>query len=78
MVRISAEVSAVEARFTIEDEGEGFDVNGIPDPTDPENLFKISGRGVLIIHNVMDEVRYNERGNRLEMIKRIEAEKSER
>ncbi|MDQ3373468.1 MAG: ATP-binding protein [Acidobacteriota bacterium] len=77
-VRISAEVSAKEARFTIEDEGEGFDVNGIPDPTDPENLFKASGRGVLIIHNVMDEVRYNERGNRLEMIKRTEAEKSER
>ena len=69
-VRISAEVSAKEARFTVEDEGEGFNVNEIPDPTDAENLFKTSGRGVLIIHNVMDEVRYNERGNRLEMIKK--------
>ena len=77
LVRISAEVSAVEARFTIEDEGEGFDVKGIPDPTDPENLFKASGRGVLIIHNVMDEVRYNERGNRLEMIKRTKMEQSD-
>ena len=76
IVRVSAEVSAKEARFTVEDEGEGFDVNSIPDPTDPENLFKSSGRGVLIIHNVMDEVRYNERGNRLEMIKRTETEKS--
>lgn len=72
LVRISAEVSATEARFTIEDEGEGFDVNSIPDPRNPENLFKASGRGVLIIHNVMDEVRYNERGNRLEMIKKSE------
>jgi len=78
IVRVSAEVSAKEARFTVEDEGEGFDVNSIPDPTDPENLFKASGRGVLIIHNVMDEVRYNERGNRLEMIKRKETEKSNR
>jgi len=78
IVRVSAEVSAKEARFTVEDEGEGFDVNLIPDPTDPENLFKASGRGVLIIHNVMDEVRYNERGNRLEMIKRNETEKSNR
>lgn len=69
-IRITAEVSVKEARFTIEDEGEGFDVNSIPDPRDPENLFKASGRGVLIIHNVMDEVRYNERGNRLEMVKR--------
>lgn len=70
LVRITADVSAEEARFTIEDEGEGFDVKAIPDPTNPENLFKTSGRGVLFIHNIMDEVTYNERGNRLTMIKR--------
>ena len=74
LVRISAEVSTKEARFTIEDEGEGFNVAEIPDPTDTENLFKTSGRGVLIIHNVMDEVRYNERGNRLEMVKKSQVE----
>lgn len=72
LVRISAEVSTKEARFTIEDEGEGFNVAEIPDPTDTANLFKTSGRGVLIIHNVMDEVTYNERGNRLTMVKRNE------
>ena len=71
-VRITAEVSNEEARFTIEDEGEGFRVADIPDPRNPENLFKTSGRGVLIIHNVMDEVTYNERGNRLTMIKKSE------
>ena len=65
LVRISADVSPKEARFTVEDEGEGFDISSIPDPLDPENLFKTSGRGVLIIHNVMDEVKYNERGNRV-------------
>lgn len=70
LVRISAEISNQEARFTIEDEGEGFDVNAIPDPLDPENLFKSSGRGVLFIYNIMDEVKYNERGNLLTMIKR--------
>jgi serine/threonine-protein kinase RsbW len=73
-IKISAEVSTKEARFTIEDEGEGFDVSQIPDPTNPENLFKTSGRGVLFIHNIMDEVTYNERGNRLTMIKKSEAE----
>ena len=77
-VRIAADISPKEARFTVEDEGEGFDVNAIPDPLDPENLFKTSGRGVLLIHNIMDEVRYNERGNRLEMIKRNETEKAKR
>lgn len=72
LVRITAEVSSKEARFTIEDEGEGFDVNSIPDPLDPANLFKTSGRGVLFIYNIMDEVRYNERGNRLTMVKKSE------
>jgi serine/threonine-protein kinase RsbW len=69
-IKITAEVSTKEARFTIEDEGEGFDVTSIPDPCDPENLFKTSGRGVLFIYNIMDEVKYNERGNRLTMIKK--------
>jgi serine/threonine-protein kinase RsbW len=72
LIRISAEVSKKEARFTIEDEGEGFDVHNIPDPLDPQNLFKTSGRGVLFIYNIMDEVKYNDRGNRLTMIKRSE------
>jgi serine/threonine-protein kinase RsbW len=70
LVRITAEVSKKEAKFTIEDEGEGFDVKNIPDPLDPENLFKTSGRGVLFIYNIMDEVKYNERGNRLTMVKK--------
>lgn len=75
MVRITAEVSKQEARFTIEDEGEGFDINAIPDPLDPQNLFKTTGRGVLFIYNIMDEVKYNERGNRLTMIKKaVDAE----
>jgi serine/threonine-protein kinase RsbW len=73
LVRITADISTKEARFTIEDEGEGFDVTGIPDPRDPENLFKTSGRGVLLIYNIMDEVEYNERGNRLTMVKRPES-----
>ena len=70
MVRIAAEITKAEARFTIEDEGEGFDVETIPDPLDPDNLFKTSGRGVLFIYNIMDEVKYNERGNRLTMVKK--------
>lgn len=70
VVKVSAEVSAQEAKFTVEDQGEGFDVNSIPDPLDPENLFKTSGRGVLFIYNIMDEVEYSPRGNRLTMVKR--------
>ncbi|MBA2339381.1 MAG: ATP-binding protein [Pyrinomonadaceae bacterium] len=72
LVRITAELSTKEARFTVEDEGEGFDVQSLPDPRDPSNLFKSHGRGVLLICNIMDEVKYNERGNRLTMNKRTE------
>lgn len=70
LLRVTAELSAKEAIFTIEDEGEGFDVHAIPDPTDPANLFKSSGRGVLLIYNIMDEVEYSQRGSRLRMVKR--------
>jgi serine/threonine-protein kinase RsbW len=37
---------------------------------DPANLFRTSGRGVLLIYNIMDEVEYNAQGNRVKMIKR--------
>jgi serine/threonine-protein kinase RsbW len=72
LVRVGAELSPKEACFTIEDEGEGFDVQTIPDPCDPANLFKSSGRGVLLIYNIMDEVEYNAQGNRVKMVKRPE------
>jgi serine/threonine-protein kinase RsbW len=70
LLKITAELSPNEACFTVEDEGEGFDVNEIPDPCDPANLFRTSGRGVLLIYNIMDEVEYNAQGNRVKMVKR--------
>lgn len=70
LLRVTAELSAREAIFTIEDEGDGFDVHEIPDPTDPANLFKSSGRGVLLIYNIMDEVEYSRGGAKLRMVKR--------
>ena len=73
LIRVAAELSPKEACFTVEDEGEGFDVQAIPDPCDPANLFKSSGRGVLLIYNIMDEVEYNAQGNRVKMVKRPEA-----
>lgn len=72
LLRITAELSAHEAIFTVEDEGEGFDVCEIPDPRDAGNLFKTTGRGVLLIYNIMDEVEYSAHGTRLRMVKRPE------
>lgn len=70
LVRFSIDINDAQARFTIEDEGEGFDPRDVPDPREPENLFKISGRGMLLIQNIMDEVEYSARGNRLMMVKK--------
>jgi len=70
LLRVTAELCPREAIFTVEDEGDGFDVREIPDPRDPANLFKSSGRGVLLIYNIMDEVEYSDRGNRLKMVTR--------
>ncbi len=57
------------ARFVIRDEGPGFDIQSLPDPTDPENIIKASGRGILLIRSFMDEVRYNQCGNEITIIK---------
>ncbi|MEL0097639.1 MAG: ATP-binding protein [Planctomycetaceae bacterium] len=57
-------------RVVIKDEGNGFDLNEVPDPTLPENLDKPSGRGVMLMKAFMDDVLYNDIGNQLTFIKR--------
>ena len=42
----------------VRDQGEGFDVGKIPDPTDPENLLKPSGRGIFYVRSFMDDVQF--------------------
>jgi CheY-like chemotaxis protein/anti-sigma regulatory factor (Ser/Thr protein kinase) len=59
-----------ELAFVVRDEGQGFDPALLPDPTDPANLGKVSGRGLLLIQTFMDKVEHNDRGNQITMIKR--------
>ena len=59
-----------EITFVVRDEGPGFDVDNLADPTDPDNLSKPSGRGVMLIRTFMDEVRFNATGNEITMVKR--------
>jgi serine/threonine-protein kinase RsbW len=53
--------------FTISDEGEGFDFNKLPDPTAPENIENLTGRGVFIIKKLADQCIFNSKGNELEL-----------
>lgn len=53
--------------FTIADEGEGFDYNHLPDPTAPENIENLTGRGVFIIKHLADQCIFNMKGNEIEL-----------
>jgi anti-sigma regulatory factor (Ser/Thr protein kinase) len=61
---------AGEVVITVRDSGEGFDPMVIPDPLDPANVLKPSGRGIFLINGLMDDVRYVDGGRELQMRKR--------
>lgn len=56
-----------ELQFTITDEGEGFDYNNLPDPTAPDNLQNLSGRGIFIVKHLADQCIFNMTGNQIEL-----------
>lgn len=58
------------AEIVIQDEGPGFDVASLPDPRDPANMDKVSGRGILLMRTFMDEVTFSESGNEVVLRKR--------
>ena len=69
-IRVIGRFTDDEAEFTIRDEGFGFDQDCLFDPTDPENLERPCGRGLLLMHTFMDDVQYNSIGNEVKLTKR--------
>jgi len=67
---ITVDVTPTRGMFTIRDQGPGFDPRKLPDPTDPANLERVSGRGLLLMRTFMDDVQFNETGNQVTMTKR--------
>jgi CheY-like chemotaxis protein/anti-sigma regulatory factor (Ser/Thr protein kinase) len=59
-----------EVVYIVRDQGPGFNPADLPDPTDPGNLDKISGRGLLLIRTFMSEVSFNESGTEITMTRR--------
>lgn len=51
-----------EVIFTIRDEGQGFDPETLPDPTERNNLLRTHGRGIWLMHALMDEVTFQQNG----------------
>ena len=73
VVEIRFRNSATALEITVRDEGRGFNPEGVPDPTDPQNLLKTSGRGILFMRTFMDEVewsRHPEGGTVVRMVKK--------
>ena len=62
-VRIRSRLQDDSFLAEVEDEGPGFDPHDLPDPTEPENLCRPSGRGVFLMRHYMTWVRFNEQGN---------------
>ena len=59
LVKINVNVEGRKVIISVKDEGIGFDPQKIPDPTEPENLLKDSGRGVYLMRFYMDDLKYN-------------------
>lgn len=76
-VTIDFRVGVGEVQIRVEDEGEGFDLDSVPDPTDPSYLLRPSGRGIFYMRQFMTRVEFSRApggGTVVEMTRRLEPE----
>lgn len=71
-VKIDMNLTSERVEFQIEDEGKGFDWRQIPSSFEDHEILANHGRGLLLIQAFMDEVVFNEKGNRVTLIKRAQ------
>lgn len=67
-VNIDLLANGKSVSFVVSDEGEGFDHENLPDPTDPVNIEKVSGRGVFLMRQLADKVEFSEGGKQVEIV----------
>ena len=71
-VRVEVCMARGQLRVRVSDEGGGFDPALVPDPTRPENLEKECGRGLFLMRQLLDEVSFNDRGNEVTLVLRLD------
>lgn len=76
-IHVSVRVTPTQAMYSIRDEGPGFDPAALPDPTDPANLDRPCGRGMLLMRTFMDNVIYSDKGNEVTLFKERNVEEPE-
>lgn len=70
-VRVIVSETPEQITYMVSDDGTGFDLSTVPDPTDLANLERTSGRGLFLIRTFMDEVRHSDGGRTVTMVKRL-------
>ena len=65
-IRIQVVSQECDISITITDEGEGFNIEQVPDPTSHTNIKKESGRGIHIIKSISNSLKFNDKGNSLQ------------
>lgn len=71
-VRVEVTLGPGEIKARVTDQGSGFNPHAVPDPTRPENLLKAGGRGLFLMRQLLDEVWYNDQGNQVTLVLRLE------
>ena len=66
-VKIQLDKRKDRLNIRVSDEGRGFDYHSLPDPTAPENLMKVGGRGVFLMQQLSDDIRFHNNGSTVEM-----------
>jgi serine/threonine-protein kinase RsbW len=67
MVDIEITFKSNELQITVTDEGAGFRPETVPDPTTPENIEALNGRGIYLMSHLADKIQYNKKGNSVTM-----------
>jgi serine/threonine-protein kinase RsbW len=61
-VHVTCRCKPEEVSIAVKDEGPGFDIHKLADPTAPENIRSVHGRGIYLMKALMDDIRFEEGG----------------
>ncbi len=67
-VKVQVQVQEHRLHIFISDQGNGFDFYNVPDPTTPENLENIHGRGIFLMKSLADDIMFTDNGKTVELI----------
>lgn len=68
LVHIEFKCDGKELKVKIKDQGSGFKPEDVPDPTKPETIEELNGRGLFLMSKLADEIKFSKKGNSVTMI----------